>query len=549
MDTASREGNARKQEPGAVPRFEEKRKSSGWHKGLAWLGGAWRASVIDLLFASHYERLIGFGRLSFAAFAAIAIYLDPTQPTRNIEETYLILAAYFVYSAVLSVISISGKFGFRWEALIHAVDIGTICVLVHFTDGLMSPFFAFFGFALLTATMRWGWRGALATAFILEISLVGISWLNGPPSQQADPQLNIVIMRSASLFVTAAMLGYFCAYRERTRYRLAKLAAWPLDCDAQLDGAPLARALRHAAQVLGGARVAVVWQKRGEPAGRSAQWSSAGFQFSHLPNPPNLNRLRQADTCSAQFASANFVGLVAVSGARVDTEDVVSLTEIVAARIASELEHAALSTQIATAASAQERIRLARDMHDSVLQNLTAASLQLKGLAAQLEGEGRHRVQMISQLILGQQRTIRHYVEEATRSRELSDHPVGASEQIRNFAQALGEQWRCQIDVRIEPIDIQMSNTMLSEICLLISEATANAVRHGNATKISLTVTRGSSSLRISLRDNGRGLGGKEVNGHGLEPQSLKSRVARLGGQLAFRTCSPGAELSIAVPL
>src|SRR3546814_6151732 len=50
--------------------------------------------------------------------------------------------------------------------------------------------------------------------------------------QDGESELNIFVTRSAYFAVAATMLGYFGAYRERSRQRLAQLADWPFDAIA-----------------------------------------------------------------------------------------------------------------------------------------------------------------------------------------------------------------------------------------------------------------------------------------------------------------------------
>src|SRR3546814_8353267 len=77
--------------------------------------------------------------------------------------------------------------------------------------------------------MRWGLGGAILGAVVLETVLFAVGL---PDLQDGESELNIFVTRSAYFAVAATMLGYFGAYRERSRQRLAQLADWPFDAIA-----------------------------------------------------------------------------------------------------------------------------------------------------------------------------------------------------------------------------------------------------------------------------------------------------------------------------
>src|SRR3546814_4245636 len=85
--------------------------------------------------------------------------------------------------------------------------------------------------------------------------------------------------------------------------------------------------------------------------------------------------------CSGAFSSIRYRGKVFVINPSCQLDESVSLTGIIAARLGSELERLALMQQAAETARSQERVRLARDLHDSILQDVTAANLKLQLIA------------------------------------------------------------------------------------------------------------------------------------------------------------------------
>ena len=75
----------------------------------------------------------------------------------------------------------------------------------------------------------------------------------------------------------------------------------------------------------------------------------------------------------------------------------------------------------------------------------------------------------------------------------------------------------------------------------IVQEATHNALRHGQATRIRITLARAGPACRLTVRDNGRGadFGIAARTSPGLGLRSMQARAAAIGGQLAL-TSAPG---------
>lgn len=548
-------------------------RGSRWYRKLA---SCW-SSVAEQLFSLPPERLIALSRLTFSAFALLAIVLDPTRPTRNIHEIRAVLVAYIIYAGFLAIMPARAAVSARLHHLTHCIDIIVLSVLCVFSGELSSPFWAFVGFVLIASAIRWGFAGVLATAFLLIALFTAIGW---PYYDPRKSDLNGLIMRSAYALVAAVMLGYFASYRDRSRSRLARLAAWPIESAADENDPSLDVSLRHASDVLGGLRLLVLWNEGEEPNGRIAYWdgdnctlldvvshtlaprgNSQSAQFHHepirdaarLPDAISfqlgLERLEiahgKAVCCSAPFATQRYRGQVFVINPGHPSEDMLSLTEIVAGRIAFELEQFALLRELAAAAGWRERGRLARDLHDSVLQDLTAAGLQLKIASQQNLETTRASLGVIGKMLQQQQTRIRRFVEDAHARPDGT--PQFLKEQLESFSQALSSQWTCLIGVAVDPPDIRVPNSMLATLCQIISEATANAVRHGQADRVDVVITAAPAGLSVSISDTGTGPAVLQTKSD-FWPHSIRSRVADLGGEFQFDPSRPGLAMRIVLP-
>jgi signal transduction histidine kinase len=549
----------------------DRRRSVVARPALIWLR--------RLRFASDPEKLIAVGRLVTSLFAAIAIYLDPTQPARSLAEVQAILGAYLLFALALVLRPAQLPIDSNVHVVTHAIDIFVLGWLAFLTDELTSPFFAFLPFILLATTMRWGMRGAVFGAIALEAVLLVIGW---PDLEDGESELNILLMRSAYFLVAAGMLGYFGGYRDRSRHRLARLASWPFAPPTNEQQSWLQGILDHAADVLGASQLIVLWQQQDGTAGTLAIWQEGQLHLTdvedtqpwaawsdglHHKSLRSQNRASQRDSIeaisgalrelghphrpiehvrSAAFSTIQYQGWLLVINARHRHEEGVSLSEIIATRIGHELERLSLMHEVSSNARFQERVRLARDLHDSVLQDLTAASLKLKAATALVPPEAQPPLRSVSALMLDQQRRIRLFVENARTADALEQVPLAPA--LAASVQTLREQWGCDIHLTISAGDLDVPARFLAEVIQLISEATANAVRHGRATRIDLAVGRQAGRFRLEITDNGRGITtpGKDERQGSI---SLGTRVAGMAGSLSITRFSPGLAMLIELPV
>jgi signal transduction histidine kinase len=531
----------------------------------------------DWLLSTDPERLICIGRLVTAVFAMLAIYLDPTRPNSFLYESRAVLVVYLFLSAVLVLRPLRQPLDHPVHLITHVVDAAVVGWLTFLTNELASPFFTVLPFVILAMTMRWGLKGATLGALIalLVQFIVGL-----PDLLDGDSELNIFIMRSTYFVLAAATLGYFGAYRERSRQRLTQLAAFPFDAISGDRVAWLELLLMHASQVLGDSRLIVLWRDQEEESGCVAHWMNGQLQLIDIRNPDFWRRhdlqppARQgehgflpksedelfalmadvpeitggAEQCvrrlsSAAFSTIRYRGRVFVINAAFGPGEGRALTEIIATRFGAELERLALIQQTAEAARWDERMRLAHDLHDSVLQNLTAARLKLKRVSEIVKADAKLQINEVGALIFDQQQRVRQFVEDNRTIHKPNDTRL--EEALSGFVNLLREQWNCRIEVSFSPLDLTVPIGTAREIMQLISEAVANAVRHGRATRVSICVSETGNGLEMELTDNGSGA---VNNAKSQKPSSLSARVERLGGDLMVSRSSPGFGIHIDLP-
>jgi signal transduction histidine kinase len=223
----------------------------------------------------------------------------------------------------------------------------------------------------------------------------------------------------------------------------------------------------------------------------------------------------------------------------------VDMVSTFAAQAGVALELAEHRHDAARLAVLQDRDRIGRDLHDLVIQRLYATGMSLQGtmpLAPRAEVADR-----ISAAVDALDETIRE-IRSAIFS--LQADPGGKRQGLRARILGVADEMTAPLgfapSLRLvgeldEDVPPQVEDHLLSAL----REALANAARHAGATRVDVTVERG-SGLRLRVRDNGTGIGAT-TRRSGLA--NLRQRAAELGGTLVVGPAPEGGtELVWSVP-
>jgi signal transduction histidine kinase len=206
-----------------------------------------------------------------------------------------------------------------------------------------------------------------------------------------------------------------------------------------------------------------------------------------------------------------------------------------------------------------ERLRLARDLHDGVLQTLTGAALQLQTARRLLTTETRaaeERLSQVQRIIAAGQNDLRFFIQQLgpRRNGEVQG-AVNFRGRVVELADRVRRQWGVPVMVATEPENVQVPDRLVNDVFLLVHEALVNAARHARATSIQLAVLSGPRELSIAVVDDGKGFpfegrfSLEDLTRAERGPRTLRERVAALGGTLELETGASGSRLRIMVPL
>jgi signal transduction histidine kinase len=212
---------------------------------------------------------------------------------------------------------------------------------------------------------------------------------------------------------------------------------------------------------------------------------------------------------------------------------------------------AAIALELSDARADQQRLgvledrdRIARDLHDHVIQRLFAAGLSLQSIAATVDDEAVDKrltrtVDELDDTIRQIRTTIFALQEESSRS-------------LRGTALAVVDQLAPLLPVRPEvelvgPLDTIASEAIIADVEAVLRESLTNVAKHARATRIRVFVQADAARLALTVIDNGIGLG-EGTRRSGLA--NLNRRAERHGGRLDVGNSSEGGlRLQWSIPL
>jgi two-component system NarL family sensor kinase len=269
---------------------------------------------------------------------------------------------------------------------------------------------------------------------------------------------------------------------------------------------------------------------------------------AHVPDATLGLRYHASIPLYFQERRLGIVNLTGPAWRRLSNEEL-RLLSTIAYQVGIAVERARLAGESARLARAEERTRIAREIHDTLAQGLTAIGLDLEGALRHLEESPARARERLERALA----TARHSLEEARRSvLDLRAAPL-AGRPLAEALAALGRSFTSQtgvrVDVRVEgetPLPLRTE----AELYRIAQEALANVRQHGHARRVAIALRCGPREARLTLRDDGVGFDPGAVADvrHGLVGMRERARLVGGGLRLVSRP-GRGTTLAVRVPI
>jgi signal transduction histidine kinase len=606
--------------PAGVPsRPDGHRRLASVARTFRPISGAIAGQQLDPRRVARLERVLAVGRAFLTVSALTAIYLDPTQPARLAAVTYAVLASYAVYSlAVLVYVHRAAQLKITHGHVLHGFDVLWTAALTFVSEGPVSPFFLFFLFVVLSAAYRWGFVGTIVTTcvtvgvFLVQTAIAAV----GPWSQtwltSIEVELNETILRIAYLLLTGFLLGYLAEQEKQSRAELAAIA----DITRQprvrlgLGGSVLAVAqglLRtfdahrvHFVLLDYETRQAFLWQvdptsasetpdglrvelnaeehrtwlfadpgrawyasrESGETELRARVVEPGGWPLRHItmPLPTGFaEEISFSRIIAANFGLADeWRGRVYLfdPSSRVHPDQSVHFLDALADYITPALTNVFLLGRLRARATAEERARVARELHDGTIQALLGIEMKVQALR---RGPSSNATGL--DVDLDDIQGLLH--REALALRELMQAlrpiPLDTGDQLPDVLASLVERFRRDTGLLSRFVfaggSVALPPTTALEIVRIVQEALVNVRKHSSARNVLVRLTGGEDGCALVIEDDGVGLefegrlAGDELDQRRLGPLIIRERARIAGAQLVIDSSrGSGTRIEVRVP-
>jgi signal transduction histidine kinase len=528
----------------------------------------------------------------------------------------VIYAVHSLLILVLVQIRQESSAGFRLG--VHAVDVIWPALLSFYVTAPSSPYFMFSIFSLLAAAYRWGFIETMATAgaavvlYFAQVILVESG--HGPVESLLGTQIeaNRFIMRSLYLLISGYLLGYLGEEQKRLRTETAAVAriirrvqtevglraslrvvfdevlrlfdssrALLAFEEASTGRAYLWRATRELksgevtitlSELDSPERPAYFFEPPGETwhavrraSPREGQGydlyvvSEKGTRLSDVSwTPPEA--LQAAEPFGSLLAgSLNFgnewTGHLFLIDPQAGTPEMaVPLLQTIVRQVGPAIYSVFLMRRLRSRVGAVERARVARELHDGVIQSLIGLEMQVDVLRRQptLTGKVAEEMNRIQQLLRMEVLNLREVMQQMKPvdlgPRKLLDFLALT---VDKFGHDTGIAARF-----VSPLEeVAVSPRVATELARIVQEALANVRKHSTARHVLIRFDSQDGLWRLVIDDDGRGFGfsGRlsqaELDAARKGPLVIKERVRSIGGQLSIESGpGKGARLEITFP-
>ncbi len=530
-------------------------------------------------------RLVSATRLMLATSALLVILIDPSEPNHYLGLTYTV-SLYTIYSAVFCVLAIQRSRLVPVD-IMHWLDMVWYLALVALSGGTNSVFFNFFFFAILVASFGWGYTSGLRLTLVSTVLFTIVGLLSAPPGSAF--QLNRLLLRPILLLILGYMISRWGGFKINLRKRLQLLKDATILSNPRFGIDRTINAILESLRAFYDAEscLLIILGKSGE--GKSYQVyrvvrgvhatgasppeiDADAAQLFLLPSQNDaiiysqdggrqtvLFDVRTQEMSTGDPATSAVVAgaletrtylsvpifnrqqpvgrLYIIGGAQRFDNSAMDFVLQFMDHVTPLIENIRLVDNLASDAAEQERRRIGRDIHDSVIQPYLGLQLGIAALAQKLEASNTDVLSDVKELLALTNQELaemRRYVWGLRSGEERLDVLLPA---IQRYAARFSSVTGINVEVKADG-KVAVNDRLAAELFQIVTEGLSNVRRHALCDDARVEITCNEGMLLLEIKNRRPRINGDLNFGNAdnsdyvsFTPHSISERVALLGGE------------------
>jgi len=588
---------------------------SGAISGVSWLVRQFK-KPLTLNASQSRECLLAKVRISLATGSLIAIRFDPSILHQNTLQTHILLVSYLIYSLVMLLVIRNRRDVDATVLLgVYMMDLFWPALLSLVTSGPGSYFFLLYVFALVAAAYRWGFRETLATAFfsIVFFTLVTVmaesTWKFYIHAPLFGLSFGSYITRAMNLIMLGGFLGFLAEKEKQLQTQTLVVGDILRKITPEFGLRETLNAVMRAMSDLFDANHILVALKEVD-SDRGFLWeikpnsedlkafrfdelgpSATGqyffemygqawhFRRSRGSGPPHsvvLNHegeyLHQVPSVPDAFlAEHDFKSIMAVSFALgsewcgrlflfdprgvMDSEAELEFLQALTREAAPAVYSVYLLRRLRSRTRAAERMRMANELHDGVIQSLSALEMRVSLLVRQIPAESSNlgkELKEIQQILFQEILNVREIMQQF---RCWNISPQQLLNSVADLVDRFQRETGISANFISESENVKLPPRVCREVALIVQEALVNVRKHSGARNVLVKLISERDLYKLIIEDDGKGfalpsqLSAAGVGAIQNGPRVLRDRVHSIHGELAIESVpGRGARLEIRFP-
>jgi len=249
------------------------------------------------------------------------------------------------------------------------------------------------------------------------------------------------------------------------------------------------------------------------------------------------------------------LGVAALDPGKLSSEAELRLLEGIAERVATAVENARLHERVLDGAVLEERMRIARELHDGLAQVLGYINMQTHAIDKLLESGGTGEARAELARLDGVARDVYRDVREEILGLRVSLPRQGLVPALRRYLSEyepmMSAAIHFEVGPEVEPLELPPSTEI--QLVRIVQEALSNVRKHAGAASVRVRLAAGADGLTVEIHDDGRGFDPERSEPTGWPRfglRTMRERAQAIGGRFELSSQpGQGTHVAVLVPL